>query len=193
LCQGGWMSLAYAARFPHKVRRLVLVGAPIDIAAGESMVSQSATKVPLLAFEQLVRLNGGRVRGQRALQFWESPLGANDARRLLQLPDDDSATVEELSARFTDWYRLTVDLPGTYYLEVVSWLFKENRLANGEFVALGRRIDLASVHQPVFLLGARDDTLVALDQLFATANRIGTIKRSWARIAAWLSEEISRS
>ena len=216
LCQGGWMSLAYAARFPHKVRRLVLVGAPIDIAAGESMVSQSAARVPLLTFEHLVRLNGGRVRGQRALQFWESPLGANDARQLLQLPDDDSAAVEELLARFADWYRLTVDLPGTYYLEVVSWLFKENRLAKGEFVALGRRIDLSSVQHPMFLLGARDDTLVALDQLFATATRVGTpkqhiitvtepcghlslflgadtIRRGWARIAAWLSGEVLSS
>jgi poly(3-hydroxybutyrate) depolymerase len=34
LCQGGWMSLTYAARFPDKVRKLVLAGAPIDIAAG---------------------------------------------------------------------------------------------------------------------------------------------------------------
>ena len=32
LCQGGWLALVYAARFPTKVRRLVLVGAPIDIA-----------------------------------------------------------------------------------------------------------------------------------------------------------------
>ena len=31
LCQGGWMSLVYAARFPEKVRRLVLVGAPVDL------------------------------------------------------------------------------------------------------------------------------------------------------------------
>jgi pimeloyl-ACP methyl ester carboxylesterase len=26
LCQGGWMALVYAARFPGKVRKLVLVG-----------------------------------------------------------------------------------------------------------------------------------------------------------------------
>ena len=36
LCQGGWMALVYAARFPAKVRKLVLAGAPIDIAAGKS-------------------------------------------------------------------------------------------------------------------------------------------------------------
>ena len=31
LCQGGWLSLLYAARFPAKVRRLVLAGAPVDL------------------------------------------------------------------------------------------------------------------------------------------------------------------
>ncbi len=33
LCQGGWLSLIYAARFPAKVRKLVMAGAPIDLAA----------------------------------------------------------------------------------------------------------------------------------------------------------------
>jgi poly(3-hydroxyalkanoate) synthetase len=36
LCQGGWMALVYAARFPAKVRKLVLAGASIDIAAASS-------------------------------------------------------------------------------------------------------------------------------------------------------------
>ncbi len=35
LCQGGWLAAAYAARFPGKVAKLVLVGAPIDLAAAE--------------------------------------------------------------------------------------------------------------------------------------------------------------
>jgi poly(3-hydroxyalkanoate) synthetase len=36
LCQGGWLSLVYAARFAGKVRRLVLAGAPIDLMAEPS-------------------------------------------------------------------------------------------------------------------------------------------------------------
>ena len=36
LCQGGWLALVYAARFPAKVRKLVLAGAPIDIMAARS-------------------------------------------------------------------------------------------------------------------------------------------------------------
>jgi poly(3-hydroxyalkanoate) synthetase len=212
LCQGGWLTLAYAARFPHKVRRLVLVGAPIDIAAGQSRLLQLAAHVPLAAFEEFVRSQGGRVRGWRMLHLWGPTPGAEDERRALQVPPDEhSAAMKDLLDRFQGWHDLTVDLPGTYYLQVVSWLYKENRLAEGQFVALGRRIDLASLHQPIFLLGARDDELVAPDQLFATANRVGTpkqhvgmamepcghlslflgaetLKRSWVRIAGWLGE-----
>jgi poly(3-hydroxyalkanoate) synthetase len=87
----------------------------------------------------------------------------------------------------------------------------ENRLATGKFVALGRRIDLSAVRHPIFLLGAAADEIVAPEQLFATANRVGTprqhieaatepcghlslflgaetMKRSWPRIARWLGE-----
>jgi len=214
LCQGGWLALAYAARFPHKVRRLVLAGAPVDIAAGQSMVSQSAAQLPLAAFEEFVSAHGGRVLGQRVLHLWGPALSAKDERHVLQVPPGDhSAAVKDLLVHFQDWYDLTVDLPGTYYLQVVSWLYKENRLAEGNFVALGRRIDLSSLRHPIFLLGARDDDLVAPKQLFATANRVGTprhqiemttepcghlslflgaetIKRGWTRIARWLGEEM---
>ena len=47
LCQGGWLALVYAARFPTKVRRLVLVGAPIDIAAAESSAISSRRRCPV--------------------------------------------------------------------------------------------------------------------------------------------------
>jgi poly(3-hydroxyalkanoate) synthetase len=212
LCQGGWMALIYAARFPHKVRRLVLAGAPVDIAAGTSKLSQMTASVPLAVFEEFVGSQGGRVIGQRVLQIWGTALIAHDARRVLQVPpDDDSAQLRDLQVRFEDWYDLTLDLPGTYYLQVVSWLFKQNRLAAGNFVALGRRIDLSSLRHPIFLLGARDDEIVAPEQLFATADRVGTpkqrivtatepcghlglflgagtIRNAWPRIARWLAE-----
>src|SRR5262249_21630463 len=123
LCQGGWLALAYAARFPHKVRRLVLVGAPVDIAAGPSKLSRLAALVPLAAFEQFVNSGGGRVCGQRMLHMWGPVLGAENERRVLQLPPNDHSTsVSKLLARFREWNELTVDLPGTYYLQVVSWL-----------------------------------------------------------------------
>ena len=42
ICQGGWMSAAYAARFPDKVCTLLLGGAPIDTDAGDGAVKKLA-------------------------------------------------------------------------------------------------------------------------------------------------------
>ena len=65
LCQGGWLGLVYAARFPQKLRRLVLAGAPVDISAGDCALSRLAQSTPLELFRELVGLGGGRMLGRR--------------------------------------------------------------------------------------------------------------------------------
>src|SRR5579863_9266452 len=84
LCQGGWMALAYAARFPTKVCKLVLAGAPIDIAAAPSALSELAGTSPLAVFDELVRIGDGIVPGRKVLKFWGvDTVAAEDLRRVL--------------------------------------------------------------------------------------------------------------
>jgi len=54
LCQGGWMSAMYAARFPDKVCSLVLAGAPIDTDAGNGPIKKMAHSLPLSPYEEMV-------------------------------------------------------------------------------------------------------------------------------------------
>jgi poly(3-hydroxyalkanoate) synthetase len=107
-----------------------------------------------------------------------------------------------------------VDLPGTYYLEAVERMFKENELAKGKFVALGRLLDLAAVRIPIYLLAARDDELVAPQQLLAAEYLVGSrssdvtksvlpgrhlslfmgrevLAQTWPQIAHWLNEPVA--
>lgn len=213
LCQGGWLALVYAARFPGKVRRLVLAGAPVDVQAGQSTITLLAADVPLRQFEEFVRLGDGRVIGHRALELWGRALPAWEADQVLQItPAIGAARLSELEQCFDDWYGWTVDLPGTYYLQVVEWLYKENRIADGRFVALGRTINLADIRVPTFLLAGRDDELVAPEQLLAAAGLVGTprhaiemvtapcghlslfvgaetLRHTWTRIARWLGSD----
>jgi poly(3-hydroxyalkanoate) synthetase len=213
LCQGGWLALVYAARFPEKVRRLVLVGAPIDIAAGESNLSRIVRETPLAVFQSLVQAGGGRVLGGQVLDLWGKALTTSEADRVLQVAAGDDTSHRALEQRFDIWYAWTVDLPGSYYLQAVEWLFKENRIVAGRFTALGRTIDLADVRAPLFLLAARDDELVAPEQLFAVVRVVGTAKSeiematepcshlslflgartlatTWLRIARWLTSDL---
>ncbi len=179
LCQGGWMALTYAARFPAKVRKLVLAGPPIDIAAAPSALSDLAGTSPLAVFDELVRIGDGIVPGRKVLKFWGvDAVAAEDLRQVLQTDElPGSRDFARLEAEFRQWYAWTTDLPGAYFLEVVEKLYKRNELARGKFVALGRRIDLATVHTPIFLLGASEDELVAPLQLLATERLVGTSAR----------------
>lgn len=212
LCQGGWLSLLYAARFPAKVRRLVLVGAPVDLSIA-SALSQLARSAPEMVYDQLVARGGGNVSGEEMLRFWSKPPGRDDIAIALQrdLSDEEGAA---LLARFERWNRETLNLPGRYYLEIVNWIFRENRIAGGSFVALGRRIDLTDVKAPVFLLAGLDDGVVPAAQALATAHLLGTPPafvtaasepsdhlglfmgarthaHAWPRIAKWLRDDLS--
>jgi len=215
-CQGGWLSLVYAARFPDKVRRLVLAGAPVDVST-PSELSKMVAAVPQPAFEQMVRQGGGLVSGERMLKIWNLPFSRHDVEVTLQRNlGDGSDEARRLLDRFERWDRATLDLPGTYYLEVTDRVFRQNQIAEGRFVALGRRIDLAAVRVPVFLLAGADDIVVPRDQAFATAGLLGTpptwiqracepcghlslfmgrnaLGHSWRRIARWLQADIGDS
>jgi poly(3-hydroxybutyrate) depolymerase len=176
LCQGGWMALAYAARYPGKIHRVVLAGAPVDIKAGESELSRVAQEVPSSVFRHLVELGDGCVRGSHLLQLWKHPrLDPQAIHALLQIPDDFAAPrSSQVITLFREWYARPIDLPGTYYLQVVEWLYRDNQLATGRFGALGRPIDLSRVRSPVFLVAAGEDEIVAPQQLFAAKRLIGT-------------------
>jgi poly(3-hydroxyalkanoate) synthetase len=178
LCQGGWLGLIYAARFPAKARKLVLAAAPVDIEAEESSLSRLAQSTPIEGFRELVRLGKGLARGGEALQFWGLALdGGERVHDLLQsdLPRD-SAEFASLISAFRAWNAHVIDLPGAYYLEVVEKFYKRNELARGDFSALGRRIDLRRVRSPLYLIVARDDVVTAPKQTFACADLVGTPK-----------------
>ena len=91
------------------------------------------------------------------LNFWAPDIERDEIHHLLEPSVRSVECVSPAEVSLPGWYAWTVDLPGTYYLQVVEQLFKENRLAAGDFVALGRRIDLSKLHCPMFLLAAPDD------------------------------------
>ena len=99
LCQGGVMALIYAARFPSKVRKLVLAGAPVDLNAGASLLSVTARNLPLGLFDEVVRLGEGRVLGQRVIDLWGPALHGQEGAIALQIgARDDSEAVALLRA-----------------------------------------------------------------------------------------------
>jgi poly(3-hydroxyalkanoate) synthetase len=213
LCQGGWLSLLYAGRFPAKVRKLVMAGSPVDIAARQSELSAVAAATPLTMFQSLVDSGDGRVIGRNVAKLWGTDtVDANYVRQSLQtLQPTDSPEFTRLEASFRNWNSWTIDVPGTYYLEVIEKLYKRNELATGSFVALGQKIDLSRLRLPMYLLAGSADEVVAPEQLLAVERLVGTqpehlrhevapsnhlglfmgkrtLEEYWPRIVRWLKE-----
>jgi poly(3-hydroxyalkanoate) synthetase len=205
LCQGGWLAAVYAARFPRKVARLVLAGAPIDTGAADSHITRTLSAVSTASIAQALALSGGRVLGSLSYALWSHDLAQGlTADASLQCAEDPALIV-----KFKVWDARTVDLPGAYFLQTAEWIFRENRLARGAFPALGRNVSLSDIAAPIFVLAAADDEIVALPQATAVKSRCGgtrvlvrvepgqhlslfmgrrTLATAWPEIARWLRQ-----
>lgn len=176
LCQGGWLAAMYTARFPARVRTLVLAGSPIDTDAGETPIKEYAHTLPTAFYERLVKLGGGVLKGHFMLMGFKSMHPDNqyggkfvDLYRNIDSPDHRKRFEE-----FERWYEYTIDLPGTWYLQVITQLFKENRFAKGTFVGLGKTLNLKEITCPLFLLAGESDDVTPREQVFNATNLVGT-------------------
>lgn len=176
LCQGGWMAAMFAARFPQKVASLVLAGSPIDADAGEGPIKTLAKETSLATYEQLVTEGGGLMPGRFMLAGWK---GMHPEEQYVQKHIDlyehmDDPAYLKKTEIFESWYENPVDLPGRWYLQVIRSIFKENLLAKGRFVALGRTLNLKTITCPVYLLAGEDDDITPHEQVFAAEGLVGT-------------------
>lgn len=214
LCQGGWMCAMFAARYPEKVRSLVLAGAPIDTGAGEGALKDMAHDMPMSFFEEIVAAGGGLMRGALMVAGWKS---MHPAQQFFGKYVDLYAHIEdrnyiERTEEFERWYENPINLPGAFYLQAVRELFRENRLAKGRFDGLGRRLSLADITAPVYLLAGDMDDITPKPQVFAARRLLGTptkqivcdvasgghiglfmgsrtLTKHWPKIGAWMTEQ----
>lgn len=112
---------------------------------------------------------------------------------------------------FEAWYENPLDLPGRWYLQAVQQLFKENRLAKGTFVGLGRTLSLKIIRCPVTLLAGDRDDITTAEQVFNAEKYLGTpaqdivkilapgghiglfmgshtLKEYWPKVARWIAQ-----
>ncbi len=211
LCQGGWMCAMYAARFPAKVRSLVLAGSPIDTDAGHGPIKKLSHRLPMSAYREMVSIGDGRMLGKVMLAGWKD---MHPGEQYLGKYVDLYAHIEdesyiERTEQFERWYENPIDLPGVYYLQAIELLFKQNRFAKGTFVGLGRKLSLADITVPVYLLAGSSDDITTKEQVFDAEKLVGTpaaaivktlapgghiglfmgrrtLAEVWPKIAAWI-------
>ncbi len=212
ICQGGWMSAMFAARFPAKVNRLVLAGAPIDADAGDGPIKHMAKTYPMSLYEGLVARGGGVMRGAFMLEGWKGmhPEQQYVTKHIELYEQIEDPAFRAKTERFESWYENPIDLPGRWYLQAIQSIFKDNLFAKGGFTGLGRVLNLKTITCPVFLLAGEADDITPHEQVFAAKALLGTpadqvverlvpgghiglfmsgktLRESWPEIADWIA------
>jgi len=178
-CQGGWLATIYAAMHPDKVNTLTLAGAPIDFHAGETPIGASSRvmtqRFGQLPYRAMVAAGGGNMPGSFVLGgFIAIRPDAEIAKHVDLLKNlDDPAAIARYEA-FEDWFKHTQDVPGTFYLWLVEHLFAGNELIHGELEVGGRKVDMAAIDCPLFLLGGKTDHITPPVQVFEAARHTST-------------------
>lgn len=167
LCQGGWQSAIYTSLFPQKVNTLTLAAAPIDFDSN-SKIQMWTTLIPLLFYQQIVNFCGGIQPGYMQLLGFKF---LNPVERFyfdyIDLYDslNDPEKLNKI-LKFRNWYEYTQNISGTWFLEAVKKLFKENRLIKGELEVLNRIVDLKEIYHDLYLIAGEEDDVTLVNELF---------------------------
>jgi polyhydroxyalkanoate synthase len=157
VCQGGTMSLCYAALEPQQIANLITMVAPVDFKTPENLLSKWAQHIDV---ERLTR--SGNVSGEFLnlvyLALMPFRLTQQKYVNLLQM-EGDRAQLENF-LRMEKWIFDSPDQPARAFREFIEWFYQENRLIRGELTLDNRQVLLKNVQCPVLNIYAANDHLV---------------------------------
>ncbi len=158
VCQGGTMSLCYAALHPDKVRNLITMVTPVDFHTPDNLLSKWARELDV---DRMVEVYGnipGELLNTTFLSLMPFRLSSQKYAGLADIADDPIALANFM--RMEKWIFDSPDQAGAAFREFIHRFFQENRLVLGGLVIGGRSVDLRQVRCPVFNVYATQDHLV---------------------------------
>jgi polyhydroxyalkanoate synthase subunit PhaC len=172
VCQGGTMSLCYAALHPADIANLVLMVTPVDFQTPDNLLSKWARAMDV---DRMVAAYGnipGELLNLTFLSLMPFRLTSQKYAGLADMLDDPVQLASFL--RMEKWIFDSPDQAGEAFRQFVKWCFQENRLIEGRLELGGRRVDLSRISMPVFNVYATQDHLVPPAASLALGGRVGT-------------------
>jgi polyhydroxyalkanoate synthase len=162
VCQGGTMSLCYAALHPQRLRNLITMVTPVDFQTPENLLSKWAKHVDV---EALVATSGN-VSGDALNALFVSlmPFRLNSQKYvdLLHQLNDPNTSVAALEnfVRMEKWIFDSPDQAGEMFRQFLTLFVQQNRLMKGTLRIGARPVDLKRITMPLLNIYATQDHLV---------------------------------
>ena len=170
VCQGGVLSLCFAALYPERVRNLVTMVTPVDFHTPGDLLSKWVRNIDVPSL-----VGNGNVSGDLLNQLFLSLMPFRLTQQkyvdlLTQKPD--RARIENFM-RVEHWIFDSPDQAGTAFGEFLQWFYQDNRLAAGRLEIAGRKVDLRALAMPVLNLIGKLDHLVPPEASAALERLVG--------------------
>jgi polyhydroxyalkanoate synthase subunit PhaC len=172
VCQGGTMSVCYAALYPERLRNLITMVTPIDFRTPDNLLMKWAQDLDLDAMVDGSGNIPGEVLNLAFLALMPFRLTSQKYVGLLDQIDNPEALANFL--RMEHWIFDSPDQPGEMFRQFMTRMVKENRLKNGTLEIGGRHVDLKAVRMPVLNIYATEDHLVPPSASLPLKDLIGT-------------------
>jgi polyhydroxyalkanoate synthase len=178
VCQGGTLSLCYAALRPRQIANLVLLVTPVDFQTPEDLLSRWARGLDTELVARAGNMPGAvltaaflalapfRLLQQKYVHLLSSGPSSADIRRFMLLER---------------WIFDSPDQPATAFAQFLRWLYQENRLARGALTLAGERVRLERIRQPILNVYATRDHIVPPPASRALRGR--TASRDYSELA----------
>jgi polyhydroxyalkanoate synthase len=157
VCQGGTMSLCYAALQPQNIANLITMVSPVDFRTPENLLSKWAQHIDVDALTQ-----SGNVSGEFLnlvyLALMPFRLTQQKYVNLLQMHGDPEQLKNFM--RMEKWIFDSPDQPARAFREFIQWFYQDNRLIRGELTLDGTQVLLKNIKCPVLNIYAANDHLV---------------------------------
>jgi polyhydroxyalkanoate synthase len=157
VCQGGTMSLCYAALEPRQIAQLITMVTPVDFKTPENLLSKWAQHIDVGLLTQSGNVSGDFLN-LVYLSLMPFRLTQQKYVNLLQM-HGDRVQLENFM-RMEKWIFDSPDQPAAAFREFIQWFFQENRLIRGELTLAGKPVRLKNVIAPVLNIFASKDHLV---------------------------------
>jgi polyhydroxyalkanoate synthase len=171
VCQGGVLSLCFAALHQRCVRNLITMVTPVDFHTPANLLSKWVRQIDVAAWVGNGNVSG-EVLNQLFLLLMPFRLGQQKYMDLL-MAEPDPARVETFM-RVEQWIFDSPDQAGTAFREFVVWFYQENRLMENRLEIGGRKVDLRGMRRPLLNLIGRKDHLVPRDASTALERIVGS-------------------
>ncbi len=173
VCQGGIMSVCYAALNPKQIKNLITIVTPVEYHSPENILGKLLQYLDIdLIVEKWGNISGICI-AQSLLNLRPFRLLQEKYRPIIR----GTATSDQVTffSRMESWLHDCPDHPRELFREFIKYFYQQNNLMNNKIVIGKKTVKLKNITMPVLNIYAHDDHLVPPSAAKPLANAISTL------------------